>query len=118
MTNQRKDFTIRIDHMLEAITGIGLALADKDITELSTDWVRRSAVERGFEIISEASRHLPDDLKATEPDIPWKDIAGIGNILRHDYDGVQMAMLQGTARNDLPLLKAALRRMNERLRAF
>ena len=48
----------------------------------------RSAVERGIEIISEASRHLGRDLKAQHKDVRWKDIAGIGNILRHDYQRV------------------------------
>jgi uncharacterized protein with HEPN domain len=38
-----------------------------------------------LEIISEASRHLPDELLNHAPDIPWKKIRGIGNVLRHDY---------------------------------
>jgi uncharacterized protein with HEPN domain len=46
---------------------------------------KRWLVERGIEIISEASRHLPDDLKARHPDIPWPKVAGISNVLRHDY---------------------------------
>src|SRR5947209_8253471 len=41
--------------------------------------------ERSIEIVSEASRHVPQALKDQHPDIPWKQIAGIGNILRHDY---------------------------------
>ncbi len=107
-----KDFTFRIDHMLAAIAGIRLALTDKNTLD---NWVLRSAVERGFEIISEASRHLPDEMKASEPAIPWKDIAGIGNILRHDYDGVQFRMLDHSARIDLPPLEAALMRMKQNL---
>ncbi len=46
----------------------------------------RFATERAIEIISEASRHIPDDLKATAPDIPWRDVADIGNFLRHVYE--------------------------------
>lgn len=48
----------------------------------------RDAIERNIERISEASRRLPDDLKAGYPSIPWRDIAGIGNVLRHGYDAV------------------------------
>ena len=51
-------------------------------------WLLRSAVERGIEVISEASRHLGRDLKAQHKDVRWQDIAGIGNILRHDYQRV------------------------------
>lgn len=114
MAAKRKDPTIRMDHMLQAIVGIREAMNNRSITELSGDWVRRSAVERGFEIISEASRHIPEELKATEPEIPWKDIAGIGNILRHDYDGAQLAILYDASLSDLPPLEAALARMKER----
>ena len=46
------------------------------------------AVTRALEIISEASRRLPDDLKARHPSIAWKDMAGAGNIYRHDYEDV------------------------------
>jgi len=46
------------------------------------------AVIRCLEIISEASRRLPDELKARHPSIPWKDIAGAGNVYRHNYEDV------------------------------
>jgi uncharacterized protein with HEPN domain len=39
-------------------------------------------------IVSEASRHLADELKARHPEIPWAKVAGIGNVLRHDYENV------------------------------
>src|SRR4051794_10715864 len=46
------------------------------------------AVVRCLEIISEASRRLSDDLKSRHPQIPWLDIAGAGNVYRHDYEDV------------------------------
>jgi uncharacterized protein with HEPN domain len=46
------------------------------------------AVTRCLEVISEASRRLPPDLKDRHPSIPWKNIAGAGNIYRHDYEDV------------------------------
>jgi uncharacterized protein with HEPN domain len=52
------------------------------------DWRKRWLVERGVEIISEASRHLTDELKARHPEIPWPKVAGIGNVLRHDYESI------------------------------
>jgi len=44
------------------------------------------ATTRALEIISEASRRLPDGLKDRHPDVSWRAIAGSGNIYRHDYD--------------------------------
>ena len=94
--------------MLDAIKGIRVALSDDgDVDE----WIRSRAIERGFEIISEASRHIAEPDKMSEPEIPWKQIAGIGNILRHDYDGVEIALLVETFRKDIPALEAALHRI-------
>jgi uncharacterized protein with HEPN domain len=110
-----KDPSIRIGHMLDAIGGIRATIGGDPFSEVFGNWTRRMAVERGFEIVSEASRHLPRDLKAAEPEIPWQDIAGIGNILRHDYDGVRMSIIYQASLKGLPALEAALRRMLDRL---
>ncbi|MDP1753078.1 MAG: DUF86 domain-containing protein [Reyranella sp.] len=48
----------------------------------------RDAVERCLERISEASRRLPETLKAAQSQIPWRKVADIGNVLRHEYDDV------------------------------
>ncbi|WP_366509678.1 HepT-like ribonuclease domain-containing protein [Mesorhizobium sp.] len=52
------------------------------------DWVLKHAVQRGTEIISEASRALPDEVKALQPDIPGRQVRTIGNVLRHEYHGL------------------------------
>ena len=66
------------------------------------------AVTRCLEIISEASRRLPDDLKARHPQIPWRDIAGAGNIYRHDYEDVQAKIIWRTVQGSLDALLAAV----------
>src|SRR5712671_4980523 len=58
------------------------------------------AVTRCLEIISEASRRLPDDLKARHPSIAWKDMAGAGNIYRHDYEDVAARHVWGSERRN------------------
>ena len=50
-------------------------------------------VEPGVEIISEASRRLTDDVKTRHPEIPWQKVAGIGNVLRHDYESIAAAIM-------------------------
>ena len=52
------------------------------------DNLRLYAVVRCLEIVSEASRRLPDALKARNPTIDWRAMAGAGNIYRHDYEDV------------------------------
>jgi uncharacterized protein with HEPN domain len=58
---------------------------------------------------SEASRHLPDDLKTRNPEIPWQKVAGIGNVLRHDYERVAAPVRWKLVQADLPTLEKACR---------
>jgi uncharacterized protein with HEPN domain len=86
---------------------------ERPFREYERSWVLRSAVERGIEIISEASRHLGRDLKAQHKNVHWKDIAGIGNILRHEYQRVDASIIWRAVKDDLPALKGALLALRE-----
>ena len=57
----------------------------------------------------EASRHLPPELKARHPHIPWQKVAGIGNVLRHNYENIAAAVMWKLAHDDLDALEAACR---------
>lgn len=107
---------LRIHDMLESIRGIERALAGKTLRDYERSWLLRSAVERGIEVISKASRHLGGDLKAQHKDVRWKDIAGIGNILRHDYQRVDAAIVWKAVKDDLPPLKGALLALRQSLK--
>jgi len=63
------------------------------------------AVTRAMEIISEASRRLPEELKQRHPELDWPAIAAAGNIYRHEYDMVDERMLWETATKGLDLLE-------------
>lgn len=65
------------------------------------------AVVRALEIISEASRHV-DEVKARHPHLPWSDIAGAGNVYRHDYPTVRADLVWNTVQTALPPLLAAV----------
>jgi uncharacterized protein with HEPN domain len=73
------------------------------------------AVTRCLEIISEASRRLPDNLKARHPSIPWKQMAGAGNIYRHDYEDIVAQHVWDTVQRALPPLRAVAELELERL---
>jgi uncharacterized protein with HEPN domain len=83
----------------------------QDAPGLSRSGWLRLATQRGIEIVSEASRHIPDHLKPRYPGIPWRDIAGIGNLLRHGYDTLDHAVIWGVVEAHLPSLKAAVEAM-------
>ena len=66
------------------------------------------AVTRCLEIISEASRRIPLEMKARHPHIPWAEMAGAGNVYRHDYEDVRQRLVWGTVHNRLPALLDAV----------
>src|SRR5450432_2106578 len=68
------------------------------------------AVTRCPEIISEASRRLPDQMKARYPSIAWKNIAGAGNVYRHDYEDVSAKLVWDTVQLALPPLRDVVAR--------
>ena len=72
------------------------------------------AVTRCLEIISEASRRLPNDLKTRHPAIGWKQMAGAGNIYRHDYEDVAAEFVWETVERALPPLRTAIEAELER----
>jgi uncharacterized protein with HEPN domain len=105
-----KDPTVYVRHILEAIANIETDIAGYDFEKFRTDRRTRQLVERNLEILSEASRRLPNEYKDREAQISWRAIAGIGNVLRHDYHQTYPTVLWDTCKNDLkPLKDAALR---------
>jgi uncharacterized protein with HEPN domain len=84
----------RLADMIQAIERV---VTGVPLEAFEFSWEKRWLVERGIEIISEASRHLAEDLKARHPGIPWAKLAGIGNVLRHDT-----ARLRRTCCGNLP----------------
>jgi uncharacterized protein with HEPN domain len=99
----------RLSDILEAIENISTLTTDVSLEEFEGDWQKRWMVERGIEIISEASRRLPDDLKQRHPEIPWQKVASIGNVLRHEYERVAPAILWKLAQDELQPLEDACR---------
>ena len=96
----------RLVHILEAINTIQALLSKTTFENFRTDLLARLAIERSFEIISEASRRIPDQVKAEQQAINWRGLADLGNVLRHAYHRVDTRILWEHAERDLPPLKA------------
>ena len=99
----------RLTDILEAIERIRAEMAGVTIEAFEADWRKRWLVEGGVEIISEASRRLTDELKTRHPEIPWTKVAGIGNILRHEYEGVAPPVMWKLVQDDLTPLENVCR---------
>jgi uncharacterized protein with HEPN domain len=107
----------RLTDIIEAIELIRSEMAGVALEVFEPDKRKRWLVERGIEIISEASRHLSDELKARHSEIPWAKVAGIGNVLRHEYEHVAHDVLWHVVRDDLPPLEKACREELARAKA-
>jgi uncharacterized protein with HEPN domain len=99
----------RLSDIVEAIELIVAEMAGVTLAAFEADKRKRWLVERGIEIISEASRHLGVELKERHPQIEWQKVAGIGNILRHDYHRIAHDVLWHVVRNDLAPLDKVCR---------
>ena len=79
-----------------------------DRQDLDREPMPRQAIERNLEIISEASRRLPPAMKARHPDVPWREIAAIGDILRHQYPAVNRDIIWRIVSQDTRPLAATV----------
>jgi len=95
------DILYHIDMAMRFVEGL-----DRD--KFKADIRSVYAVTRCLEIISEASRRLPADLKARHPGIAWKQMAGAGNVYRHDYEDVAAQLVWETVEQALPPLRVVI----------
>jgi uncharacterized protein with HEPN domain len=94
--------------LVETIERVQGKIEGKTFADFESNWELKFIIQRAIEIISEASRRLPDELKATRPEIEWRSIASIGNFLRHEYHTISDKVIWDVVQVDLPPLKTAI----------
>jgi uncharacterized protein with HEPN domain len=104
-----RSLVLRLTDIVEAIERIRSVLNRLSLEEFEASWEHQWLVERGILIASEASRHLDAALKSRHPEIPWAKVAGIGSVLRHDYERIAPDVIWKLVTVDLPVLEQACR---------
>lgn len=108
------------EYLLDILEAAKLALAyivDKSREDFFSDLQCQDAVIRRLEVVGEAARRISEETRSAYPKLPWSDMVGMRNIIVHEYDDVDLAIVWETVKNDLPtlidLLKEILRTWEE-----
>ena len=104
-----REWRLRVEDILEAIARIERYVEGLTFEQFQADQKTVDAVVRNLEIIGEAVRHLSVNQEGLPGETPWVDIAGMRNILIHEYFGVDMKIIWHTIVEDLPKLKVQVR---------
>ncbi|MBS3095466.1 DUF86 domain-containing protein [Candidatus Woesearchaeota archaeon] len=107
----KRDIGLFIEDISGGIKNIGDFTRGLNKEKFSKDTLRQSAVIRQLEIIGEAVKNIPSSFREKHPKIPWKDIAGLRDILSHAYFGVNMDRVWNIVKKDLPTLKREIEKI-------
>ncbi len=99
-----KDDSLYLKHILDAIERIeAYVTVGREVFAVTAHW--QDAVIRQLEIVGEATKRISPDRKAQYPEVPWRRIAGLRDVLIHDYLGVDIATVWEITQQNLPELK-------------
>lgn len=110
----KKDPKVFLDHILECIKLIEEYTKGKTRDDFLSSVGFQDMVVRRLEIIGEAVKNLPQEIKEKHPDIPWKRIAGMRDILIHEYFGIDLGLTWEVVEKELPSLKKMIIEIKEK----
>ncbi|AHL22371.1 HepT-like ribonuclease domain-containing protein [Thermococcus nautili] len=110
-----RDPCLFLNDMLEAISRIEEYTEGYDFEDFINDRKTVDAVLRNLEIIGEASRYVPDEIRSAYPSVPWRRVVGLRNVVVHHYFGVDLGIVWTIIRFQLPELKKSVEKIIEDL---
>jgi uncharacterized protein with HEPN domain len=108
-----RDYRLYLEDMLHAIEKIEVYTARSSIQDLRENDMLLDAVLHNLEIIGEAAKHLPENLKVKSPEVEWRKITGLRDIVAHEYFGISIEIVWDILQNKLPGLHLAITQLLE-----
>jgi uncharacterized protein with HEPN domain len=100
-----RDIEDYLQDILETIESCERFIEGMDYDQFTSDEKTIFAVNHALEIIGEATKHIPEEIRKEYPSVPWKKMAGIRDVIIHAYFGVNLNVIWNTATERLPELK-------------
>ena len=91
-----REWRLRIEDIIESVEAILDFTGGLDYGDFAEDKKTVDACIRNFEVIGEAARHIPQDVRSNHDEIPWTEMSAMRNILSHEYFGVDLAIVWKT----------------------
>jgi uncharacterized protein with HEPN domain len=110
---KKRDTRVFLEDILESIEKIEEYTTDVNEEEFYENTFVQDAVIRRLEVIGEAVKNIPDDFRVKYPDIPWRQIAGMRDVLIHAYFGVNLRRVWKVIKEDIPELKLKILKILE-----
>jgi len=109
----KRQTAVYLRHIRDAIVWIGKYTKGMDLEGFRENHLVQDAVLKQIEVIGEAAKHLPPEFTDLHPDIPWKDIVGMRDLVVHNYFGVDIVATWKTVSTDIPNLREAINKILE-----
>lgn len=114
-SKNKREFRDYINDVIEATTNIQGFIQDMNYDLFFQDKKTSYAAIRGLEIIGEATKKIPEEIKKKYPNIPWKEISGMRDKIAHEYFGVDLKIVWQTIIEDLPVYEKAIKKIKKDL---
>ncbi|MFA6362255.1 DUF86 domain-containing protein [Methanoregula sp.] len=112
--SEKRPVSLLLFDIFESIEKIEKYTRDMTFDQLMEDERTKDAIVRNIQIIGEASKHIPENLVTTHPEVDWKGIAGVRDIVTHRYFRIDWHLLWTSIREELPPLKGQIKSLLEK----
>jgi uncharacterized protein with HEPN domain len=105
---KKREYGDYFDDVVEAMKEIESFVKSMNYDDFINDRKTVFAVERGIEIIGEATKNIPKSIRSKYPEVPWKDMAGMRDRISHVYHDVDLELVWKVIKQEIPSLKIML----------